>query len=140
MQLHHIDIGVRVIGVHQHRDRCVPRKQLLHQFKAFRPKQRRVPPKSGDVAAGAVKAPDDAELDGVAAERKHHGYRCRRRLGRQYRRITALGHNEGHMAAHEFCRQCGKPIVVTLRPAVFDRDTFAVDVAGFLETLAERSY
>ena len=28
-------------------------------------------------------------------------------------------------------------IVVTLRPAIFDRDTFALDVAGILETLAK---
>src|SRR5262245_35100436 len=41
------------------------------------------------------------------------------------------------MAAHEFCRQCGKPIIVTLRPAVVDRDVLAFDVAGFLQTLAE---
>ena len=47
-----------------------------------------------------------------------------------------MRHNEGHMAAHEFCRQCGKPIVATLRPAVFDRDVLAFDVAGFLQTLA----
>src|SRR5262249_15591648 len=103
----------------------------------FSPKQRRVPPKCGEVAAGPVEAPDDAELDGIAADREHDGYRCRRRLGCQYRRITALRHNERHMAAHEFCRQRGKPIVVTLRPAVFDRDVLAFDVAGFLQTLAE---
>src|SRR5262249_4594737 len=42
-----------------------------------------------------------------------------------------------HMPAHEFCRQCGKPIVVTLRPAVFDRNVLAFDVAGFFQTLAE---
>jgi len=50
-----------------------------------------------------------------------------------------LRHNERHMAAYEFCRQCGKAIVVTLRPAVFDRDVLAFDVAGFLQTLAERA-
>src|SRR6516164_1225029 len=77
--------------------------------------------------------------NGIAADREHDGYRCRRRLGRQYRRITALRHNERHMAAYEFCRQCGKAIVVTLRPAVFDRDVLAFDVAGFLQTLAERA-
>src|SRR5262249_39269597 len=103
----------------------------------FSPKQRRVPPKCGEVAAGPVEAPDDAEPHGIAADREHDGYRCRRRFGRQYRRITALRHNERHMAAHEFCRQCGKPIVVTLRPAVLDRDVLAFDVAGFLQTLSE---
>src|SRR5262249_42201520 len=73
----------------------------------------------------------------VAAEREHDGYRCRRRLCRQYRGITALRHNEGHMAAHEFCRQCGKPIIATLCPAVFNREVLAFDVAGFLQTLPE---
>src|SRR5215472_1972110 len=44
------------------------------------------------------------------------------------------------MTAYEVCRQCGKPIVMTFRPAIFDRDILAFDGAGFLQALVECRY
>src|SRR5262249_16364318 len=87
-----------------------------------------------------VDAGYEAELDRIATQREHDWYRRRCRLGRQYRRITSLRYQERDMAAHEVCRQCGKPIVTAFRPAIFDRDIRALDGAGFLQTLLERRY
>src|SRR5262249_19573020 len=62
---------------------------------------------------------------------------CRCRLGRQYRRITPFRTNDPHMAANEFCPQCGNPIVVTVRPPALDRAVLAFDLPAFLQTLPE---
>ena len=65
------------------------------------------------------------------------------------------GHNVSHSQRHtkrrwepnlvsvtfvdQFGRKRRQPIVMTLRPAVFDRDILALDIAGFLEALVEGS-
>jgi hypothetical protein len=36
--------------------------------------------------------------------------------------------------------QCRQSSVLTFRPTVFDRHVLALDVAGFLQTIAERRY
>jgi hypothetical protein len=94
----------------------------------------------GHVAARLVEPVDEAELDRIAAAREYDGDRRRRRLGRQRRRITPARHYDGNAAVDQLGRQGGKPIVATLRPAEFDRDVLALDVAGFLQTLAEDSH
>ena len=42
--------------------------------------------------------------------------------------------------ANQIGRQCRQPIVLTLRPAVFDRHVPALDIAGFAQALAERAH
>src|SRR5262249_37858387 len=43
------------------------------------------------------------------------------------------------LAADQISRQARQPIVLTLRPAIFDRDVAAFDIAGFGQALVERS-
>ena len=48
------------------------------------------------------------------------------------------GRNDhGHLAADQIGRHRRQPIVLTFRPAVFDRDVVALDIAGLVQTFAE---
>ena len=51
---------------------------------------------------------------------------------------TPLATDHGHLAADQLGRQRRQPIVLTFRPAIFDRDILALDITGFAQTLAER--
>ena len=51
-----------------------------------------------------------------------------------------LGHDHVDLAADEIGGQCGQPIIVALRPAVFDRHVLSLDIAGFAQSLAERGH
>ena len=42
-----------------------------------------------------------------------------------------------NFAANEICSQSGQPVILALRPAVFDGDVLALDVAGFVQALSE---
>ncbi len=44
------------------------------------------------------------------------------------------------LAADEIGGQCGQPIIVALRPAVFDRHVLSLDIAGFAQSLVERGH
>ena len=41
------------------------------------------------------------------------------------------------LSANQFGRQRRQPIVLTLRPAVFDRNVLALDIAGLLQALSK---
>jgi len=61
--------------------------------------------------------------------------------------VAALAANSGtsgrgdhrDLPANQFGRQRRQPLHLVLSPAVFDRDVLALDVAGLLEALTERS-
>ncbi len=59
---------------------------------------------------------------------------------RQCRRSAAAGRDHVDLAADEIGGQCGQPIIVALRPAVFDRHVLSLDIAGFAQSLAERGH
>ena len=54
-----------------------------------------------------------------------------RRLCRQRRRSAAGRGNHGHLTANQIGRQRRQSIVLAVRPAIFDRDVLALDIAGF---------
>ena len=47
--------------------------------------------------------------------------------------------DHGHLATNQIGRQRWQPIVLALRPAIFDRHVLALDIAGFVQALAERA-
>src|SRR5262245_52459629 len=64
------------------------------------------------------------------------GDRRSSRLGRQ-RRSRAGDDDDGNLSANQFVHEYRQPIVLALRPAVFDHDVLALDVDGLLQALAE---
>jgi hypothetical protein len=94
---------------------------------------------TGDVAAGAAKAGDEAERDRVAPCHKDDRYGRGRGLRSECRRSARDCDNHGHFAANEIGQQRWKSIVLILRPAVFDSYVLALDIAGFAQALMERA-
>jgi len=58
------------------------------------------------------------------------GGRC---LCRLYRSRAADCRNHVHLTANQIGRQGWKSIVLPLRPAIFDRDVLALDIAAFAQ-------
>ena len=70
---------------------------------------------------------------------ENHWDRRGRLLRGNHRRVTALGHDHVDLAADQVSGQRWQSVVADLGPAVFDRDVLALEVAGFAQSLAERS-
>ena len=85
---------------------------------------------AGQVAARPGEARDKTKLDRVFADDENDGDRRGCRLGRQRRLIPPSATITATSPAHQFGRQRRQPIGLTLRPAVFDRDVLAFDIAG----------
>src|SRR5262245_19779436 len=54
--------------------------------------------------------------------------------------ITAGRSDHGTLTANQIRRHCRQPIVLTIRPAIFDRSVLSLGVAVYLESLAEHSH
>ena len=52
--------------------------------------------------------------------------------------VAARRHDHVDLAADEIGGQGGQPIIMALRPAVFDRHVLSLDIAGFAQSLPER--
>ena len=89
-----------------------------------------------DVAARPVQAGDEAKLDRVGAQFEDDRNSRGRRLCRERRRSAGRG-NHGHLTMNQIGHHRRQPITLILRPAVFDRDVLALDVAGFAQPLAK---
>ena len=111
---------------------------LVQQLKPFRFQRAGDHADAGDVAARLVHAFDQAVLDRVAvAEGEDDGDRGGRRLRRQSRPAAAIGRDHRHLAIRQIRRQGGKPVVLTARPAVLDRNIDPFDKTGLGQPLLE---
>ena len=137
--LHLLDFGRRsgIVRVDQTGDRGRLRHQLAQQSQPLRDQLRGQSGDAGDVAARPVEAGDEAELDRIAAGLEHDRNRRGRRLGREAGSGAAGGGDHGNRPADQFGGQRRQPIVLALRPAVFDRDVLALGIAGFAQAFAE---
>ncbi len=131
-------LGIRTTGrVHQQGDHPSLRNQLGKQRKALSRQLVGDEADSREVAARPREARDKTSSHRVAATPEDD----RDRRGRAFRgecRRRAARHDQIDLAADEIGGQCGQPIVIALRPAVFDRQILSLDVAGFAQSLAER--
>ena len=87
------------------------------------------------VAARPGEAGDEADRDRVSGNGKDNRDRRGRRLGRK--RATRDRDDRGDLSTSQVGRQRWKPIDLIVRPAVFDRYVLALDMTGFLQTLAK---
>jgi hypothetical protein len=92
---------------------------------------------AGRIAARPGDARDQTKLDGVFADAEDdRDHRGRSLCGE--RRRGAEGSDHGHIAPQQFTDHRRQPIVLTLRPAIFDCHVPTLDISGFAQTLAER--
>ena len=81
---------------------------------------------------GRLRLADEAEPDRVAARFEDDRNGRGRRLCRKRRRSAGRG-NHGHLTMNQISRHRRQPIILALRPAVFDRHVLAFDVTGFAQ-------
>jgi hypothetical protein len=91
---------------------------------------------AGQVAARAAEAGDEANLHWIDSGVEDN-WNCGSCGLRRQRGRPIAGEDHGDLPADQVSRQRGQPIVLALRPTVFDRDVLTFDVAGFGEGLAE---
>jgi hypothetical protein len=106
-------------------------KQLVQQFQPLRRDFHRLG-HARDVAAWPVQTGDEAELDRIGAGFEHDRNGRGRRLRRQCRRGAGSG-NYRDVTLNQIGRQRRQPVILALRPAVFDCNVAAIDVTGLTE-------
>jgi hypothetical protein len=125
--------------VHEHGDQLSLRNQLAQQRQLFRLQFGREQARARHAAARPAEAGHKAYLDRkIAAGKNDRNRRCRS-FGRERRAVTACRDDHRHLTADQIGRHCRQSIKLSLRPAEFDRDILAFDIAGFfVQTLTER--
>ena len=126
----------RIRGVDDESDgRCL-RQQLVHQLQPFRPEFHVQLSCAGHVAAGPRQVGDEAEAYRIARGGKDNRDRCGRRFCSERRRRTCCG-NHGDMTPYQIGSEFRQPIVMAVRPPVFDQDVLAFDEAHLVQTAAK---
>jgi hypothetical protein len=90
------------------------------------------------IAAGSVKAGDEAKLDRVAGRFEHDRNRRSCGLGR-HRQRSAGRRNYADLTMNQFGRKRRQSIIFAFRPAIFDLDVLALDISCLFQSLVERS-
>ena len=106
--------------------------------RCIRRKARSSRPVRGCVAGVPVQACDKPTGDRVLPAEEDNRNLPGRPLGRACRR--GIHGNHSYLTTCKIGSHPREPIVLTLRPTVFDRDVLALDIARFLKSLEEASY
>jgi hypothetical protein len=91
---------------------------------------------AGRIAFRPSKTADKTERDRIARDVEHDWNRCGRTLCSECGRGRVCD-DDGHLPVNQFRCHRRESIVLTLGPAVFDRDRTPLDVACFGQSLAE---
>src|SRR5262249_24769003 len=136
LQISRQGLGTGIGWIDEDRNDGCSRDQLVQHFQPLRSYFYGQRGDAREVTARSIEAGDEALLDRIEAGREDDRNRRCCRLGHRGRRNGAYG-NHRHLTANQVGRECGQSIIVTLCPAIFDRNVLAFDVAGLLQTLAE---
>src|SRR5206468_1532134 len=94
-------------------------------------------PDSGHVAAGMAETLDESELYRILAAAENDRNGLSRRFGGDRRRQAAGRDDHGDLALDQLGGELRQQVRAAFGPAVFDREVLTVDVAAFLQALAE---
>ena len=123
----HHGLSLRAVRVYQQGDDSGLGNDFAQQFKPLGSQLGVENAKAGQIAARPRETADQPVIDWVRAN-------CRER-----RTVAAAGRDHVDFAANEVGGQNEQPLNMTLRPAIFGRHVLAFDVAGFLQSMSERS-
>jgi hypothetical protein len=85
-----------------------------------------------NITAGPVKARDEAELDGIAADFEDNRNCLGCCLSRERGWSGGRG-NHSDLTMNKVVHHHQQPVTLTLSPAIFDRDVLALHIAGLLQ-------
>jgi hypothetical protein len=138
LRISHLGLGARKSRVHQHGERRRLGNQCAQQPQPLRLERARQQGYSGHVGARPVQAGNKTDFYRVAANREHDRDGRGGRFGGQHRRLTAARDDHGHAAANQISRHRRQSVILTIRPAKFDRHVAALGITGLAKALAER--
>src|SRR5262245_6939474 len=136
LQLLELKVKARIGGVHQHANQRGVRDKLLQKCQTFGHLLGKQPTDASDIAPSSIEVGNETDRNGDCAGRKSHRNSCGCRLGRETRRLSADGNNDGHLPTHERGRKRRQPVVLTICPAVVDHDVLTLDEASYVQSLA----
>jgi hypothetical protein len=90
------------------------------------------------VPARPREAGDQTKLDRVFADAEDDRNRSGRSFGCTRSKVAGWRGDDGHTTTHEVSHERRKAIELALQPVVLHRHVLALDIAGFVEALAER--
>src|SRR5262249_35863899 len=91
------------------------------------------------IAARPREAGDETKPDWIVGDGKDDGDRRGCSLGREGRDGAFGRGDHGNLSAHQFTGQRRQPIILAVRPAVFDCDVLALDIARLPQPLSKRA-
>ena len=130
--------GIRNVLVHKESNDSRIGNEFVQQRELLRRQINSEKACSGDVPARPVEARHDAGPDRVPAIDEDDGNGCRRRFGGK-RRCIGVSNDYEDPAANQIIRQYRQSIILLLRPAVFDHQIAALDIAGLAQAPVECS-
>ena len=92
-----------------------------------------------EIATRSGEAGDKSYGDGINSGREDDRNSCGRSLCCQHSRGAVRG-NHSHLALDQIGYQRRKLIILAFGPAIFNRHVAALDIAGFTQSLAERTH
>ena len=92
---------------------------------------------SGSVAARTIEAAHEPCCNKVTGPAKYDWDVGGRSFGRERRRLARHCNNHGHLTLDQLGRQLRQPMGLSVRPARFDRQAFALDEAALGQTFTE---
>ena len=133
-----LHLGVGIGRIDERADGRRRRDQAVQQLQPLRLQLHAQRGHAGEIAARPVQAGDQPERDRIGAGEEHDRNGPGRGLGGEHAEHLAGDGDHRDLSADQVGRQRRQPVVLLLRPAIFDRDVAALDIAGFAQALAER--
>ena len=131
--------GHRRIGrIHKYAEGSRLGRQFRQQLKTFLVELGTKDRESCEIAARVSQAVDQPPRNRVDPNDEYDRDRSAGFAGRARSRNPARRENHIHFPRDEFGGQARQPVKMCFRPAIFDREVVAVDIAGFEKTLAKR--
>src|SRR5262249_23611426 len=131
------ECSIRIGRIDGHGKVRGPRQQLVQGAEPLSPDLHAHEADTGDVAARLVEAGDETSLDRIEAAAEDDRNGRGRGFGRECRRYEVWRDDDGYPAADQIGRQFRQPIIVIVRPEVFDGHVLALDIASFAEPFSE---
>jgi hypothetical protein len=134
-----VGLSIGISWIAEKADQCRFGYCLAQGFELLCPQRIDQEADPGDIAARPIQAGDKPQLDRIATDCNEDGNGCRAWLSCDGRRNSAHRHDERDLVTDQLGCKRRQSIILLLRPAVFERNVSALDVASFLQASLEWS-
>ena len=136
-QISHLQTRIRRIRIDDHADHGGVRNQFANELEALRFERASQHVNAGGVATRPVEAVDEPDVHRIVAGDEHDRYRRSRGLGSDRRGGCAESGKNGYLPPNQVGCERRQLIELSVRPAIFDLNVLALDVAGLIQALEE---